>query len=65
MSHSDCATYGGLAAFEGDRGREARHHEQELQRAAGLVKTNFPELAVRCFFVTFDGVREADAEATG
>jgi Putative carbonic anhydrase len=59
MSHSDCATYGGLAAFEGDRGREARHHEHELQRAAGLVKANFPKLAVRCFFVAFDGVREA------
>ncbi|MGH9501157.1 MAG: carbonic anhydrase [Terriglobales bacterium] len=56
MSHSDCATYGGLAAFEGDRGREASHHQQELQRAAELVKANFPELAVVCFFVNFDGV---------
>ena len=56
MSHSDCATYGGLAAFEGDRGREAGHHQQELLRAAELVKTNFPDLAVTCFFVNFDGV---------
>src|SRR5580693_3683801 len=55
MSHSDCATYGGLAAFNGDRGREARHHHQELQRAADLVKANFPELAVACFFVNFEG----------
>ena len=61
MSHSDCATYGGLAAFEGDRGREARHHEQELQRAAELVKANFPELAVVCFFVTFEGVHGVKA----
>ncbi|HLW89654.1 MAG TPA: carbonic anhydrase [Terriglobales bacterium] len=56
MSHSDCATYGGLAAFDGDRGREASHHRQELLRAAELVKVNFPELDVTCFFVNFEGV---------
>ena len=55
-SHSDCATYGGLAAFENDRQREAQHHQSELERAAGLVKANFPELSVECFFVDFDGV---------
>ncbi len=65
MSHSDCATYGGLAAFDGDQAREARHHQQELQRAADLVKANFPELNVKCFFVTFDGVHEAKPEAEG
>ena len=62
MSHSDCATYGGLAAFDGDRGREARHHQQELQRAAELVKASFPELDVKCFFVAFDGVHAADGK---
>jgi len=56
MSHSDCATYGGLAAFGGDRAREASHHEEELRRAAELVRETFPELAVERFFVTFDGV---------
>ena len=61
MSHSDCATYGGLAAFEGDRKRESDHHEQELQRAADLVKANFPELAIECFFVNFEGVNAAGA----
>ena len=60
MSHSDCATYGGLAAFDHDREREARHHQQELQHAAKLVKENFPELAVSCFFVTFEGVHAVD-----
>jgi carbonic anhydrase len=62
MSHSDCATYGGLAAFEGDRKRESDHHEQELQRAAELVKANFPELKIECFFVNFDGVNAAEIE---
>ena len=57
MSHSDCATYGGLPAFGGDREKEANHHEQELRRAAALIKSDFPELEVKCFFVAFDGVK--------
>jgi carbonic anhydrase len=63
MSHSDCATYGGLAAFGGDPKQEAEHHEQELRRAAQLVKANFPELAVQCFFISFDGVHAAAVES--
>jgi carbonic anhydrase len=62
MSHSDCATYGGLAAFGGDRDKEASHHEHELEHAADLVKARFPELDVKCFFVTFDGVHTALGE---
>ena len=64
MSHSDCATYGGLAAFGGDGVVEADHHQQELQRAAELVTANFPDLTVKCFFVTFDGVRAAGTSKT-
>ncbi|HXR14923.1 MAG TPA: carbonic anhydrase [Terriglobales bacterium] len=56
MSHSDCATYGGLVAFGGDRTREANHHRGELRRAAELVNTSFPELGVKCFFLNFEGV---------
>jgi len=65
MSHSDCATYGGLAAFDGNQAREATHHQEELGRAAELVKVNFPELMVKCFFVTFDGVHAVNTEASG
>ena len=54
--HSDCATYGGLAAFKGDKPAEADHHFQELQKAADLLKTAFPKLEVECFFVNFEGV---------
>jgi hypothetical protein len=43
MSHSDCATYGGLAAFGGNPEKEALHHKQELRRAADLIKDRFPE----------------------
>jgi carbonic anhydrase len=56
MSHSDCATYGGLAAFGGDREREAAHHKAELNRASKLIKDKFPDIEVRCFFVNFEGV---------
>jgi hypothetical protein len=61
MSHSDCATYGGLEAFGGDQRREADHHQHELQRAAELVQANFPGLTVKAFFITFEGVHSADA----
>jgi len=56
MCHSDCATYGGLAAYDNDPEVEAKHHCQELERAAGLLKDRFPDLQVECFFVNFEGV---------
>ena len=56
MSHSDCATYGGLAAFQGDQDVEKAHHKEELQRGAELLKASFPGLDVEQFFVTFEGV---------
>jgi carbonic anhydrase len=56
ICHSDCATYGGLAAFNNDRKVEAEHHWQELQRARELLLDRFPELQVECFFVNFEGV---------
>ena len=56
MCHSDCATYGGLAAFQGDREREAQNHRSELLRAAALIKENFPQLSAECYFVNFEGV---------
>ena len=58
MSHSDCATYGGLAHFKGDREAEAAHHRAELLRAGKLVTTNFPDVSVEPYFVKFDGVWE-------
>ncbi|MGA7685048.1 MAG: carbonic anhydrase [Terriglobales bacterium] len=58
MSHSDCATYGGLAHFNGDRAAEAAHHRAELLRAAELVTKTFPGVSVEPYFVKFDGVWE-------
>jgi len=58
MSHSDCATYGGLAHFKGDRAAEAEHHRGELLRAGELLTANFPDISVEPYFVKFDGVWE-------
>jgi carbonic anhydrase len=58
MSHSDCATYGGLAHFKGDQHAEAEHHRGELLRAGELLTSNFPGISVEPYFVKFDGVWE-------
>src|SRR5579859_1959175 len=56
MSHSDCATYGGLAAFNGDCARETAHHSSELCGASAVIRTAYPGLAVERIFLTFDTV---------
>lgn len=62
MSHSDCATYGGLARFNGDRQAEAAHHKTELQRAAEIVHSEFPNVSVETYFVNFEGLWELKEE---
>lgn len=56
MLHSDCGAYGGLAAFHGNAAVEARHHEDELRRAAAFLRGAVPGIEVKGFFVDFDGV---------
>jgi carbonic anhydrase len=63
MSHSDCATYGGLAQFKGDREAEANHHRSELLRAVELLTTNFADISVEPYFVKFDGIWEVQGTA--
>jgi len=58
MSHSDCATYGGLAFFKGDQAAEADHHRKELVRAGELLIENFPGVSVKPYFIKFDGIWE-------
>ena len=59
MVHSDCGAYGGLAAFGDDPQCEARHHRDELHRAAAVVSKAIPEIQVDGYFVDFEGVWEA------
>ena len=58
MLHSDCGAYGGLAAFEGNAEKEAKHHAEDLRHAASFLKEHIPELTVKTYFVDFDGVWE-------
>lgn len=60
--HSDCATYGGLAAYNGDRQAEAEHHTRELRRAAELVQASFPQVEIACYLINFEGVWQVDRE---
>jgi carbonic anhydrase len=62
MSHSDCATYGGLAHFKGDRDAEADHHRGELLRARDLLATSFANISVEPYFVKFDGVWQVNED---
>lgn len=58
MVHSDCGGYGGLARFAGDTDAERTHHASELAKAAEFVSRKLPGVAVRSFFMNFDGVWE-------
>lgn len=60
--HSDCATYGGLAAYKGDRKAEAEHHAKELGRAADLVRASFPGAKVETYLIDFEGVWEVNGQ---
>src|ERR1035438_1068567 len=63
ITHSVCATYGGLDHFKGDRQAEAEHHRGELLRAGELLTAEFPGISVEPYFVKFDGIWEVkDAE---
>ena len=64
MSHSDCATYGGLAAFQGDPLAEAAHHKKELQKGVRLLNERFPGLKAEPYFVNYEGIWELTDETT-
>ncbi len=60
--HSDCGACGGLVKFGGDRSAEAVHHWQQLHRASAVVREQFPQIVVECYFADFEGVWSAEAE---
>lgn len=62
MVHSDCGAYGGLAAFGRDTQAEARHHEDELRRAAACLREILPDISVVSYYVDFEGVWTTDPE---
>lgn len=61
MLHSDCGAYGGLVdGFGGNACVEARHHEEELLRAAECLRKEIPDIDVQAYFVDFEGVWAVD-----
>ena len=56
LAHSDCGACGGLEAFGGDTVRERAWHEERLARAAEVVRSAAPGLAVERYFIDFQGV---------
>lgn len=56
--HSDCGAYGGLQHFAGDAEAEREHHVNELAKAAEFISRKLPGVAVRSFFLNFDGAWE-------
>jgi hypothetical protein len=61
MLHSDCGAYSGLVAgFGGNSCVEARHHEEELLRAAECLQKAIPHIDVQAYFVDFEGVWAID-----
>jgi carbonic anhydrase len=58
MLHSDCGAYGGLEKFRGDTAAEAKHHQQELQRAAEVLRRAIPGIEVQGYFIDFGAVWE-------
>lgn len=59
-SHSDCATYGGLASFQHQVEAERAHHTGELCSAAAIVRARFPALVIERLFIAYDGVYSVD-----
>jgi hypothetical protein len=39
---------------------EAKHNQEELKRAAEVLRTAFPDFSAECFFVTFDGINSLE-----
>jgi hypothetical protein len=62
MLHSDCGAYGGLEIFDGDAAAEARHHHEELQRAAANLAAEIPGIRIDAYYVDFEGVWAAELE---
>ncbi|HEX3877000.1 MAG TPA: carbonic anhydrase [Bryobacteraceae bacterium] len=63
MVHSDCGAYGGIGAFGGDAGLEARRQSLELQRAMECLRVEIPEIASEAYFMDFEGVWQVEPAA--
>lgn len=42
VNHADCGAYGGSSKFNGDSEAEQKFHEEELQKAKGIISEKYP-----------------------
>ncbi|TSC66948.1 MAG: hypothetical protein G01um101466_837 [Parcubacteria group bacterium Gr01-1014_66] len=56
FTHHDCGAYGGFTRFKNDWEAEFQFHTEEHQKAAKLLKKQFPDLAVETYFLDKNGV---------
>ncbi|MFO7806965.1 MAG: carbonic anhydrase [Candidatus Moraniibacteriota bacterium] len=50
VNHEDCGAYGGSKPFEGDKKAEQEFHEQELTKAAEIIRKKYPEKEVHIIY---------------
>lgn len=59
LDHIDCGAYGG-SKLHSDQEHEQSFHEQQCTRAHSEINKAFPDMTVKSYLVTFDGVRELE-----
>jgi hypothetical protein len=65
VNHRDCGAYGGSDAFHSTEAERAQH-ENDLRRAAELLRKEFPDVAVELFFAeSSDGGETFKVEPLG
>lgn len=57
MDHVDCGAYGGSKSYS-DKAAEVAMHQEELKKAAQIVKAKLPSLTVKTYVVDFDSITE-------
>lgn len=57
IDHIDCGAYGGSERFH-DEEIEKKFHLGKLEEASAIVQKKFPDLKIRKFYQSWDGVEE-------
>lgn len=58
FTHYDCGAYGGIARFDGNEEKQFAFHQEELRKAATVIRGKFPGLTIETYFMDKGGVVE-------
>lgn len=61
IHHHDCAGHGGSRKHASEAA-ERLYHQQEMFKAASLIRQRYPNLKIRIYFADFDAIRELPLE---